>query len=94
MSKFIQYNESVVVTNRSCDEPLYNLIGKARASRLTTSIFVIYFQMTLVLPPHVRITDHVLPMDLQDIVVHVHLDIQALVVKVRYKSKLCHKRSS
>ena len=51
--KFIQYNESVVVTDRSCDEVMYSLIGKARASRLTTSIFVTYFQMTLVRPLHV-----------------------------------------
>ena len=40
--------------------------------------------MTSVLPLHVKIMDHVLSMDLQDIFVHVNLDIQALAVKVRH----------
>ena len=69
--------------NRSCDQAMYNLRKGAPLS--TDYNFVISIQMTLVRRLHVKITDHVLPMDLQDIFVNIYLDIQALVVKVRYK---------
>ena len=76
----------VLNLNRSCDQAMYNLRKGAPLS--TDYNFVIYFQMTLVRRLHVKITDHVLPMDMQDIFVNVYLDIQALVVKVRYKLNL------
>ena len=47
--------------------------------------FVIYFQLTSVRPLRVSITDHVLSMDLQDTFVHVCLDTQVFIVKVRKK---------
>ena len=42
--------------------------------------------MTFVRHPRVKTTDHVLSMDPQDIFVRVHLDILALIVKVRNDS--------
>ena len=58
----VQYNGVFLNLNRSCDQAMYNLRKGAPLS--TDNNFVIYFQMTLVRRLHVKITDHVLPMDL------------------------------
>ena len=50
--------------------------------QLTT---ILLFQLTFVGLLLVRMVEHVMLMDPQDIAAHVHLDIQALIVKVTNK---------